>query len=119
MKTRKVNYFTTLINNFSQAGQAANLEIAGIKADNLKAKIYQKRLANGNIGLLYRETPSAGVVEDTFELISSRGVEAIKTTTVTKLTKGEPAEYLHVVVKKFIDGCGNVGKTLTKQRFIK
>ena len=108
-----------LFNNFTQAGQAANMEIAEIKVANLNTKIYQRRLSNGNIGLMYREMRSAGVVEDTFELISSQGVEAIKTTTVTKLTKGEPAEYLQVIVKKFINEAGEVARKLTKQRFIK
>ncbi len=108
-----------LFNNFTQAGQAANMEIAEIKIANMKTKVYQKRLANGNIGLQYRTTPSAGVVEDTFELISPRGVEAIKTSTVTRLTKGEPAEFLQVITKQFIDDAGKVAKKLIKQRFIK
>ena len=55
----------------------------------------------------------------TVEIVSSKGVEAIKTTTLTKLTKGETAQYLQVISKKFLDDLGNVARTLTKQRFIK
>lgn len=119
MKTSKVNYFTMVRNNLTQVGQVANVEIIDAKLANFKTPIYQRRLPNKLIALSYRTKPSENVIVDTVEIVSSKGVEAIKTTTLTKLTKGETAQYLQVITKKFLDDLGNVARTLTKQRFIK
>ena len=119
MKTSKVNYFTMVRNNLTQVGQVANVEIIDAKLANFKTPIYQRRLPNKLIALSYRTKPSENVIVDTVEIVSSKGVEAIKTMTLTKLTKGETAQDLQVITKKFLDDLGNVARTLTKQRFIK
>lgn len=119
MKTSKVNYFTMVRNNLTQVGQIANVEIIDAKLDNPKTPVYQRRFPNRLIALSYRTKPSENVIVDTVEIVSSKGVEAVKTTTLTKLTKGESAQYLQVITKKFIDDLGNVARTLTKQRFIR
>lgn len=106
-------------NNLTQVGQAANAEIIDAKLVDFKAPVYQRRLPNKLIAISYRHKPSKNVIEDTVEIVSSKGVEAIKTTTLTKLTNGEAGEYLQVITKRFLDEVGNVARTLTKQRFIK
>ena len=119
MKTSKVNYFTMVRNNLTQVGQFANMEIIDLKLANFKTPVYQRRLPNKLIALSFRTKPSENVIVDTVEIVSSKGLEAIKTTTLTKLTNGETAQYLQVITKKFIDDLGNVARTLTKQRFIR
>jgi hypothetical protein len=119
MRTSKVNYFTMVRNYLTPVGQAANFEIIDVKLDSIRTPVYQRRLPNKHIALSYQTRPAKNVVENTVEIVSSRGLEAIKTTTLTKLTNGEPAQYLQVITKKFIDSVGNVVRTLTKQRFIK
>ena len=119
MRTSKVNYFTMVRNYFTTVGQAANFEIIDVKLNSLRTPVYQRRLPNKHIALSYQTRPAQNVVEDTVELISSRGVMATKTTTLTKLTNGEPAQYLQVITKRFMDNAGNVARKLVKQRFIK
>ena len=106
-------------NNLTQVGQVANVEIIDAKLADFKAPVYQRRLPNKLIALSFRTKPSENVIVDTVEIVSSKGVEAIKTTTLTKLTNGETAQYLQVITKKFLDEVGNVARTLTKQRFIR
>lgn len=70
--TVKVNMITMMRNSFSRAGKNANIEIACLKEAG--GVVYQRSLKNG-IALLHKKNN----MEDELRIISSNGVEAIKT----------------------------------------